>query len=96
MNDLPICVTCGVQYDAPRENCPICDDERQYVGWEGQRWTSLDELRRTGHRMKIAEEGAGVVGVGTDPATAIGQRALLVRTPAGNVLGTWSPTSTMT
>ncbi|WP_371779030.1 MBL fold metallo-hydrolase [Streptosporangium subroseum] len=86
MNDLPICVTCGVQYAGPRENCPICDDERQYVGWEGQRWTSLDELRRTGHRMKIAEEGAGVVGVGTDPATAIGQRALLVRTPAGNVL----------
>ncbi|MDP9844684.1 MBL fold metallo-hydrolase [Streptosporangium lutulentum] len=86
MNDLPICVTCGVQYAGPRENCPICDDERQYVGWEGQRWTSLDELRRTGHRTKIAEEGAGVVGVGTDPATAIGQRALLVRTPAGNVL----------
>ncbi|AWS42418.1 MBL fold metallo-hydrolase [Streptosporangium sp. 'caverna'] len=86
VNDLPICVTCGVQYAGPRENCPICDDERQYVGWEGQRWTSLDELRRTGHKMKIAEEGAGVVGVGTDPATAIGQRALLVRTPAGNVL----------
>ncbi|WP_449065679.1 hypothetical protein [Planomonospora algeriensis] len=35
MNDLPICVTCGVQYGAPRENCPICEDERQYVGWEG-------------------------------------------------------------
>jgi hypothetical protein len=86
VNDLPICLTCGVQYAGPRENCPICEDERQYVGWEGQRWTSLDELRRTGHKMKIAEEGTGVVGVGTDPATAIGQRALLVRTPAGNVL----------
>ncbi|WP_196468801.1 MBL fold metallo-hydrolase [Planomonospora sp. ID91781] len=86
MNDLPICVTCGVQYGAPRENCPICEDERQYVGWEGQRWTSLNGLRAAGHRLKAAEEGPGVVGIGTDPATAIGQRALLVRTPAGNVL----------
>ncbi|MEV4091661.1 MBL fold metallo-hydrolase [Streptosporangium saharense] len=86
MNDLPICVTCGVQYAAPRENCPICEDERQYVGWEGQRWTSLDELAATGHRAVVSEEGPGVVGVGTDPATAIGQRALLVRAGGGNVL----------
>ncbi|WP_406313851.1 MBL fold metallo-hydrolase [Streptosporangium sp. NBC_01639] len=86
MHDLPICVTCGVQYGGPRENCPICEDQRQYVGWQGQRWTSLAELRLSGHRPLIAEEGTGVVGVGSDPATAIGQRALLVRTPAGNVL----------
>lgn len=86
MNDLPICVTCGVQYAAPRENCPICEDERQYVGWEGQRWTSLAELAATGHRAVVSEEGPGVVGVGTDPATAIGQRALLVRAGGGNVL----------
>jgi hypothetical protein len=52
-----------VQYGAPRANCPICEDERQYVGWDGQQWTTLAELR-----------------------AAIGQRALLVRTPAGNVL----------
>ncbi|MGY0488589.1 hypothetical protein [Streptomyces sp. WG-D5] len=29
----PICRTCGVQYAAPRPDCPICLDERQYVGW---------------------------------------------------------------
>ncbi|MEU6743384.1 MBL fold metallo-hydrolase [Streptosporangium sandarakinum] len=86
MNDLPICVTCGVQYGEPRDDCPICEDERQYVGWEGQRWTSLRELREAGHRSVVAEEGPDVFGVGTDPATAIGQRALLVRTPSGNVL----------
>ncbi|GAA1293609.1 hypothetical protein Psi02_42890 [Planotetraspora silvatica] len=86
MNDLPICLTCGVQYAGSREDCPICQDERQYVGWDGQRWTSLDALRRAGHRALIEEEGPGVVGVGTAPATGIGQRALLVRTPAGNVL----------
>jgi len=84
--DLPICTTCGVQYGAERPDCPICLDERQYVGWDGQQWTTLAELRAAGHRGKIQEEGPGVFGVGTNPPTAIGQRALLVRTPAGNVL----------
>jgi hypothetical protein len=85
-DDLPICRTCGVQYGAPRADCPICEDERQYVGWDGQRWTTLAELRAAGHRGRVAEEGPGIVGIGAEPPTAIGQRALLVRTPAGNVL----------
>jgi Metallo-beta-lactamase superfamily len=84
--DLPICRTCGVQYGAERPDCPICLDERQYVGWDGQQWTTLAELRAAGHRGRIEEEGPGVVGVGASPPTAIGQRALLVQTPAGNVL----------
>lgn len=84
--DLPICATCGVQYGAPRDDCPICLDERQYVGWGGQRWTSLAELRAAGHRGEVREEGDGVIGIGADPPTAIGQRALLVRSPAGNVM----------
>jgi hypothetical protein len=84
--DLPICRTCGVQYPAPRDDCPICLDERQYVGWDGQQWTTLAELASAGHRGRIAEEGPGVLGIGTEPATAIGQRALLITTPAGNVL----------
>ncbi|MEU5886174.1 MBL fold metallo-hydrolase [Streptomyces sp. NPDC047461] len=83
---LPICRTCGVQYAAPRADCPICLDERQYVGWEGQRWTSLAELRDSGHRGRLREEGPGVVGVAAEPSVAIGQRALLLRAPAGNVL----------
>lgn len=84
--DLPICRTCGVQYGAPRADCPICEDERQYVGWDGQRWTTLAELAAEGHEGRIEEEGPGIIGVGVTPPTAIGQRALLVRTPAGNVL----------
>jgi hypothetical protein len=84
--DLPICRTCGVQYAAPREDCPICLDERQYVGWDGQQWTTLAELRDEGHRGHTREEGPGVVGIGAQPPTAIGQRALLVRAPSGNVL----------
>jgi rubrerythrin len=34
-----VCTTCGVQYaesHAPPASCPVCEDERQYVGWGGQ------------------------------------------------------------
>jgi hypothetical protein len=86
MQDLPICSTCGVQYAAPRADCPICEDQRQYVGWDGQQWTSLAELRGAGRQGETRQEGPGVVGVGAQPPTAIGQRALLVRAPSGNVL----------
>lgn len=83
---LPICWTCGVQYGAERADCPVCLDERQYVGWEGQRWTSLGELRAGGRRGRLVEEGPGVIGVGAEPSVAVGQRALLIRSPHGNVL----------
>src|SRR5215467_14458926 len=82
-----ICITCGTQFppsERPPERCPICDDERQYVGWSGQRWTTLDEMRRD-HRNEIRDD-LGLTGVGTAPSFAIGQRALLVRTPEGNLL----------
>ena len=82
-----ICVQCGTQYppsEAPPERCPICEDVRQYVRWEGQAWTALDELART-HPVHW-EEDHGLWGIGSKPAFAIGQRALLVRTPRANVL----------
>jgi glyoxylase-like metal-dependent hydrolase (beta-lactamase superfamily II) len=72
--------------DEPPANCPICDDERQYVGWRGQRWTTLDQMRADGYRNELREEEPGLVSIGTMQSFAIGQRALLVRTPAGNVL----------
>lgn len=82
---LPICTTCGVQYAGPQERCAVCEDERQYVGWEGQRWTSLEELR-AGHTNRIEEEGPGLLGVGTEPAFAIGQRALHVQAASRCIL----------
>jgi glyoxylase-like metal-dependent hydrolase (beta-lactamase superfamily II) len=87
MDSCFVCATCGTQYPPSArepERCAICEDERQYVGWSGQRWTTLDELRRK-HTNTIRDD-LGLTGVGTDPPFAIGQRALLVRTPAGNVL----------
>ncbi|HET9092397.1 MAG TPA: hypothetical protein VFN50_08305, partial [Acidimicrobiales bacterium] len=83
-----ICATCGVQHAEsaePPPACPICEDERQYVGHEGQRWLSPDELA-AGHGADVREEEADLVGIGLRPPVAIGQRALLVRTPGGNVL----------
>ncbi|HEX4357250.1 MAG TPA: MBL fold metallo-hydrolase [Pseudonocardia sp.] len=87
--DAWICVTCGVQRSATEtapDGCPICLDERQYVGWGGQRWTTREELLAGGHRGVLREEEPGLVGIGVEPPVGIGQRALLVHTPAGNVL----------
>jgi hypothetical protein len=83
-----ICVTCGSQFSetsAPPPACPVCEDERQYIGWGGQRWTTLDDLRRDHHNV-IKEEEPGLIGIATHPTFAIGQRALLVQAPGGNVL----------
>jgi glyoxylase-like metal-dependent hydrolase (beta-lactamase superfamily II) len=85
-----ICATCGVQHaegetDAPPEICPICEDERQYIGHNGQRWTTISDLKKD-HHNRIEEIEPDLTGIGTVPGFAIGQRALLVRTPNGNVL----------
>jgi glyoxylase-like metal-dependent hydrolase (beta-lactamase superfamily II) len=53
----------------------VCEDERQYVPDEGQRWTTLDELREA-HRADIRQVEPGLVGIGMEPSFAIGQRAL--------------------
>ncbi len=82
-----ICTTCGVEYaerERPPEVCRICEDERQYVNWSGQEWTTIGDLRHQ-HANTVRADG-GLTGIGTDPGFAIGQRALLVETAAGNVL----------
>jgi hypothetical protein len=43
-----ICATCGTHFaesEQPPVACPICEDERLYVGLDGQTWTTLEELR---------------------------------------------------
>ncbi len=84
-----ICVTCGTQVaptDHPPAVCPICQDQRQHVGCEGQQWTTLDQMASGGFRNDIAEQEAGLIEIHTTPTFAIGQRALVLRTSAGNVL----------
>ena len=83
-----VCKACGTQVppsDAPPGACPICEDPRQYVPHdEGQVWLRWDEFRSS-HRAEIRDDH-GFLGVGVEPSFAIGQRALLVRSRAGNVL----------
>ena len=83
-----ICTTCGTQHaegDEPPAACPVCRDDRQYVKVTGQQWTTPERLRLT-NRNSIRFEEPGLTGIGVEPQFAIGQRALLVRTPGGNVL----------
>lgn len=86
--DCCICVTCGTEF-APTtgtpDACPICDDERQYVPADGQRWTSLTALQAT-HRNAFRLLEPALYSIGSSPDFAIAQRALLVRSEGGNVL----------
>jgi hypothetical protein len=83
-----ICTTCGTQYaksiESP-QHCPICEDERQFVNWNGQDWTTLAQLQRS-HRNVLRAQGERITGIGSEPKFAIGQRALLVQTGQGNLL----------
>jgi glyoxylase-like metal-dependent hydrolase (beta-lactamase superfamily II) len=83
-----VCVTCGTQFaesEEPPPACPICEDPRQYVPEDGQRWTTLEELRAE-RRTEVRADGE-LTGVGIEPAFAIGQRALLV--PHGERVLMW-------
>ena len=83
-----ICVTCGTQFKEspePPPHCPICEDVRQYVNHEGQTWTTLDELEQEHYNVMVALE-PGLTEIYTEPKFGIGQHALLVETPEGNVL----------
>jgi glyoxylase-like metal-dependent hydrolase (beta-lactamase superfamily II) len=90
-----ICSMCGTQYapsDSPPDGCAICQEERQYVHPQGQGWTTLEQMRGSGkpwlatQRNAFARYEPGLFGIATVPGIGIGQRALLLRTPRGNVL----------
>ncbi len=83
-----ICNACGTQFPpspSPPEACQICADERQFVPASGQSWTTLEDLRKL-HSNKFRRLAPGLMTIETTPSFAIGQRAILVRTPGGNVL----------
>ncbi len=84
--DWRLCATCGVENDIDREACSICADERQYLPREGQGWTSLAERAAEGCRIEITELEPDCYALHATPRADIGQSALLVRTPSGNLL----------
>ncbi len=90
-----ICETCGTQYAesaTPPQRCPICEDDRQYVGPDGQRWTTHQSLGWR-YRLRI-EEDDSLLAIGMPSGFAIPQRALLLTTGAGNIL--WECVSLVT
>jgi glyoxylase-like metal-dependent hydrolase (beta-lactamase superfamily II) len=91
----PICATCGTSFAPAVQNpksCPICEDERQYVGWEGQQWTTMATLAAR-HHVHFAEED-GVTMFGLSPGFAINQRAFLIPQPTSNIM--WECVSLVT
>ena len=83
-----VCITCGTQYAASEiapAACTICMDDRQYVGQQGQQWTTLDQMQEH-YSNRFAEVEPGLIGITTEPGFAIGQQAHLIQSPAGNVL----------
>ena len=83
-----ICVQCGTQFaetETPPAHCAICEDERQFVRPAGQEWTTLEALAGD-HRNRFQDEAPQLLGIGTEPEFAIGQRALLLQTSGGNLL----------
>ncbi|RYP82592.1 hypothetical protein DL770_005557 [Monosporascus sp. CRB-9-2] len=87
-----VCTACGTQYPAADRHevktCFICDDPRQFTPPTGQAFTTLDELRRSSHKNKWVPFSCDdrFTSIVTEPKVGIGQRAILVRTPRGNVL----------
>src|SRR6266513_3088191 len=87
---ISVCAACGNHFPDPRPGvCVVCADERQWLPPGGQRWTTLAELAAAGHSSDVREVEPGLTGIGTNPPVAIGQRSLVVATPAGNIL--WDP-----
>ncbi|THX72259.1 metallo-beta-lactamase family protein [Aureobasidium pullulans] len=90
--DLLLCPTCGTQFDVLADNppsgyCRICDDPRQYIPATGQAWTSLKaEAGKHETKWKQDEKDKRVWSIWAEPKLGIGQRALLIQTPHGNIL----------
>lgn len=87
-----ICEACGLERQdsaVPPHVCAICLDERQYVPPGGQRWTSSAVLELAGTTAALAAVEPGLHRLTVTPRVGIGQQALLVHTPGGNLL--WEP-----
>src|SRR5688500_8857048 len=90
-----ICETCGTQHaptPEPPSRCSICEDDRQYVGWGGQAWTTHASLSQR-FTLRI-EDDDGLLGIGVRGDFAIPQRALLLPMSDGNLL--WECVSLVT
>ncbi|KAI1105792.1 beta-lactamase-like protein [Jackrogersella minutella] len=86
-----VCTACGTQFPTVDrqevKTCFICDDPRQFTPQTGQSFTTLDEIRSSAKNTWTAFKGdSRFVSIFTEPKVGIGQRAILIKTPLGNVL----------
>ncbi|TAQ84748.1 hypothetical protein B7494_g6943 [Chlorociboria aeruginascens] len=88
-----ICTACGTQFDSEDRSfltrCRICDDPRQFVPPTGQAFTTLQTLKKSDeykNKWLCLDGDERFHSIWTEPKFGIGQRAILIRTPKGNVL----------
>jgi glyoxylase-like metal-dependent hydrolase (beta-lactamase superfamily II) len=83
-----ICTACGTQFPSGKPLpalCPICNDDRQYIGDGGQTWKDTDALNKE-YTVTINRVNDHLYELKMMPDFAIGQRAFLVLSGGGNVL----------
>jgi hypothetical protein len=83
-----ICTTCGTRYATAKtatDTCAVCLDNRQYVGDQGQQWTSYERLSKV-HAIRFSKIHNNLYDLRLMPSFAIGQKAHLVLSPSGNIL----------
>jgi len=90
--DWVVCQTCGTQFPTARiqdvKTCHICDDPRQFVPPSGQIFTTLAAARDRGlsNAFTPCRTDPNLIYIETTPKLGIGQRAMLIKTPKGNIL----------
>ncbi|CAG7564725.1 unnamed protein product [Fusarium equiseti] len=83
-----VCDTCGTHFQTTSlKTCFICDDPRQFVPPTGQSFSTLGDLKKK-HRNEFTPcaTDPDITFITSVPKLGIGQRAILIKTPTGNVL----------
>ena len=85
-----ICTTCGTQTEClstQPESCLICNEKRQYINPNGQKWTTLQHMI-TSQKFKntINYEESGLYSIKTEPEVGIGQTAYMIQSNGFNLL----------
>ncbi|MEE8104665.1 MAG: MBL fold metallo-hydrolase [Planctomycetota bacterium] len=81
------CTACGTMYAAGSapSHCRMCEDDRQFVPRGGQTWTTKEKLAQT-HAVRVNRLHERFYELEVAPRFAIGQRAFLILSEAGNIL----------
>ncbi|KAI1053763.1 hypothetical protein LB507_007438 [Fusarium sp. FIESC RH6] len=83
-----VCDACGTHFPTTSlKTCFICDDPRQFVPPTGQSFSTLASLKKK-HRNEFTPcaTDPDITFITSTPKLGIGQRAILIKTPKGNIL----------